>query len=139
MREEAKRHAQAVRDAVRSLPAMGMGSDSWTSKGAAARELAEQTAQSLEQGRPEEAAQSGRSALGALEEARRLLQTGGVFDDPGGDGERRVEDARRKLEGEAKWMAEELKQIRKRAAERARDQLESGGEEEGGSRTEPTI
>ena len=42
MRDEAKRHAEAIRDAARSLPAVGMGSDSWTSKGAAARELAEQ-------------------------------------------------------------------------------------------------
>jgi hypothetical protein len=131
MREEAKRHAEAIRDAARSLPAVGMGSDSWTSKGAAARELAEQTARSLEQGRPEEALQSGRGAMGSLDEAKRLLQNGGTFDDPTGSGERRVDDAHRKLEAEAKWMAEELRQLRKRAAERARDQLERGGDEEG--------
>jgi hypothetical protein len=131
MREEAKRHAQAIRDAARSLPAVGMGSDSWTSKGAAARELAEQTARSLEGGRPEEAAQSGRSAMGSLDEAKRLLQSGSAFDDPNGDGEKRVDEARRKLETESKWMAEELRELRKRAAERARGQLESGGEEEG--------
>ena len=131
MREEARRHAQAIRDAVRSLPAVGMGSDSWTSKGAAARELAEQTAQSLEQGRPEEASQSGRSAMGSLDDAKRLLQSGGAFEDPSGQGEQRVDDARRKLESESRWMAEELKQLRRRAAERARDQLEHGGDEEG--------
>ncbi|HVJ94000.1 MAG TPA: DUF4175 domain-containing protein, partial [Labilithrix sp.] len=39
--EEAKKHAQKVRDAVRPLPNVGGGSDSWTSKGAAAREHAE--------------------------------------------------------------------------------------------------
>jgi hypothetical protein len=131
MRDEAKRHAEAIRDAARSLPPVGMGSDSWTSKGAAARELAEQTARSLEQGRPEEAVQSGRNALGSLDEAKRLLQSGGSFDDPTGGGERRVDDARRKLEAEEDWMAEELKQLHKRAAERARDQLEKGGDEEG--------
>ncbi len=131
MREEAKRHAEAIRDAVRPLPAVGMGSDSWTSKGAAARELAEQTARSLEQGRTEEAAQSGRSALGALDEAKRLLQGAGTLDDPSGQGQRRVDDSRRKLEAESKWMADELRQIRKRAAERARDQLDKGGDEEG--------
>jgi hypothetical protein len=131
MREEAKRHAQAIREAARSLPPVGMGSDSWTSKGAAARELAEQTARSLEQGRPEDAEQSGRGAIGSLDEAKRLLQSGGAFDDPGGEGQKRVEEARRKLEGETKWMAEELRELRKRAAERARDQLQSGGEEEG--------
>jgi hypothetical protein len=131
MREESKRHAEAIRDAARSLPAVGLGSDSWTSKGAAARELAEQTARSLEQGRPEEAVQSGRGALGSLDEAKRLLQNGGAFDDPTGSGERRVDDARRKLEAESKWMSEQLRQLRKRAAERARDQLERGGDEEG--------
>ncbi len=131
MREEAKRHAEAIRDAVRSLPAVGMGSDSWTSKGAAARELAEQTARSLEQGRTEEASQSGRSALGSLDDAKRLLAGGGAGGDPGGQGERRVDEARRKLESESRWMAEELRQLRKRAAERARAELDQGGDEEG--------
>jgi hypothetical protein len=131
MREEAKRHAEAIRDAVRSLPAVGMGSDSWTSKGAAARELAEQTARSLEQGRTEEASQSGRSAIGSLDDAKRLLQGARSFDDPSGQGERRVEDARRKLESESKWIANELRDLRRRAAARARDQLGRGGDEEG--------
>jgi hypothetical protein len=131
MRDEAKRHAEAIRDAARPLPAVGMGSDSWTSKGASARELAEQTARSLEQGRTDEAAQSGRSALGALDEAKRLLQGAGPIDDPSGQGQKRVEEARRKLESEAKWIADELRQIRKRAAERAHDQLDKGGDEEG--------
>jgi DNA-binding NarL/FixJ family response regulator len=131
MREEAKRHAEAIRDAVRSLPAVGMGSDSWTSKGAAARELAEQTARSLEQGRTEEASQSGRGAIGSLDDAKRLLRGAGSFDDPSGQGERRVEEARRKLESESKWIADELRELRKRAAARARDQLERGGGEEG--------
>ena len=130
MREEAKRHAQAVREAVRDLPAVGLGSDSWTSKGAAARELAEQTARSLEQGRPEEAGQSARSALGSLDEATRLLRSGGRFDDPDGAGEKRVDDAHRRLDAESKWIAEALRQMKQRAAERARDPLEHGGEEE---------
>ncbi len=131
LREDAKRHAQAIRDAARPLPAVGMGSDSWTSKGAAARELAEQTARSLEQGRPEEADESARGALGSLDEARRLLRSGGAFDDLSGDGERRVEDARHKLDAESKWIADALRQLKRRAAERARDQLEHGGQEEG--------
>jgi hypothetical protein len=131
MREEAKRHAQAIRDAARQLPAVGMGSDSWTSKGAAARELAEQTARSLEQGRPEEAGQSSRSALGSLDEAKRLLRSGGSVDDPSGEGEKSVDDAQRKLLAESKWIAEALRQLKQKAAERARDQLEHGGEEEG--------
>ncbi len=130
MRDEAKRHAAAVRDAVRSLPPVGSGSDSWTSKGAAARELAEQMARSLEQGRVDEAAQSGRSATGALEEAKRMLETGGWLQDPAATATRRVDDARRKLEVENAWTEEQLEQMRKRAAERARAQLQEGGQEE---------
>jgi hypothetical protein len=107
-----------------------MGSDSWTSKGAAARELAEQMARSMEQAHPDDAAQSGRSALGALDEAKKMLQRGGWLDDPNGTHQKRVEEARRKLEAEAKWSERQLEEMRKRAAERARKQLEQGGEEE---------
>jgi hypothetical protein len=130
MRDEAQRHADAVRQAARDLPSVGMGSDSWTSKGAAARELAEQMARSLEQGHPDDAVQSGRSALGSLEEARKMLQRGGWLDDPSGDRQRRVDDVRRRLEAEEKWAEKQLDQLRRRAAERARKQLQQGGDEE---------
>jgi hypothetical protein len=108
-----------------------MGSDSWTSKGAAARELAEQMAHSLEGARPDEAVQSGRSSLGSLDEAKKMLQKGSWLEDPGGDEQKRVEDARRKLDAEEKWAEDARRMMRQRAAERARKQLEAGGEEEG--------
>ncbi len=130
MREEAASHAEAVREAVRSLPSVGMGSDSWTSKGAAARELAEQMARSMEQAHGDDAVQSGRSALGALDEAKKLLQRGGWVEDPSGARQRRVEDARGKLEAEEKWAERQLEEMRRRAAERARAQLQQGGDEE---------
>jgi hypothetical protein len=131
MREEARKHAQAVRDAARDLPPVGMGSDSWTSKGAAARELAEQMARSMEQARADDAVQSGRSALGALDEAKKMLaRGGGWFDDANGVHQRQVEEARKKLDAEEKWAEQKLEEMRKRAAERARKQLEQGGEEE---------
>src|SRR6185437_16111946 len=72
--EEAKKHAQKIRDAAKNLPSVGGGSDSWTSKGAAAKEHAEQMARALEQGNAADAAESGRSALAALEEAKRAAQ-----------------------------------------------------------------
>jgi hypothetical protein len=131
LREEAKRHAEAIREAVRELPTVGLGSDSWTSKGAAARELAEQMAHSLEQARPEEAVQSGRSSLGSLDEAKKILQKSAWLEDPSGEEGKRVEEVRRKLDAEEKWAEEALRQMRQRAAERARKQLEEGGDEEG--------
>jgi hypothetical protein len=131
LREEAKRHAEAIREAVKQLPTVGMGSDSWTSKGAAARELAEQMAHSLEDAHPDEAVQSGRSSLGSLDEAKKMLQKGSWFEDPNGDQQKKVDEARRKLDAEEKWAEEALRQMRQRAAERARKQLEEGGDEEG--------
>jgi hypothetical protein len=131
MRDEAQGHAEAVRQAVGALPSVGMGSDSWTSKGAAARELGEQMARSLEQAHLDEAAQSGRSALGALDEAKRMLQRGGWLEDPNGARLRLVEETRRKVEAEEKWAEQALEAMRKRAAERARGPLEQGADEEG--------
>jgi hypothetical protein len=131
LRDESKRHAEAIREAVRELPTVGLGSDSWTSKGAASRELAEQMAHSLEQARPDEAVQSGRSSLGSLDEAKKILQKSAWLEDPNGEEQKRVEEVRRKLDAEEKWAEEALRLMRQRAAERARKQLEEGGDEEG--------
>ncbi len=130
MREEAKKHADAVREAVKDLPTVGQGSDSWTSKGAAARELGEQMAKSLEDLRPADATQSGRSAIGALDEGKKMLQKQAWLEDANGEESRRVDSARRKLDVEQKWAEEQLAQMRRKAAERARKDLEKGGQEE---------
>lgn len=130
--EDSKKHAAAVREATRSLPSIGSGSDSWTSKGAAAREHGEQMANSLEQGNPADAVQSGRSALQALDEAKRTAarERWSAFSQGDGDAERKLDEARRKLEPEVKWAEERLDALRKRAAERAASQLSQHGEEE---------
>jgi hypothetical protein len=130
LREEAKRHADVVREAAQSLPRVGMGSDSWTAKGAGARELAEQMARSLEEGRAGDAAQSGRSATGSIDEAKRVLQHSGWFEDPDGERLRRLEETRRKLEAETRWAEDQAAEMRRRASARAREQLQRGGEEE---------
>lgn len=131
LRQDAKRHAEAIREASRALPGVGSGSDSWTSKGAAARELAEQMARSLEKAKGEDAVQSGRGALGALDEAKRMLQRESWLEDPSGQQRLRVEEVRRKLDAEEKWVEQKLEEMQKRAVERARRDLEAGGEEEG--------
>lgn len=128
--EEAKRHAQKIRESAKGLPSVGGGSDSWTSKGAAAREHAEQMARSLEQGNAADAVQSGRSAMGALDEARRAAarERFSRFGDT--QAERAVEDARRGLDQELKWAEEKLDELRKRAAQRAGPELREHGETE---------
>lgn len=126
--EEAKKHAQAIRNAVTGMPSTGAGSDSWTSKGAAARELAEQMARSLEEGNAADAVASGKNAQGALEEARKLAMRGFGRSRTAED---MVDDAQKKLAPEVKWAEEKLAQLKKKAAERARGDLaKQGGEEE---------
>ena len=128
--EEAKKHAQKVRDATKNLPSIGGGSDSWTSKGAAAKEHSEQMARALEQGNAADAVQSGRNALNALEEAKRAAQrerfTRG---DP--NAEKQVDDAKRQLEGEVKWAEDKLAEMRKKASQRKAPELREDGEQEG--------
>jgi hypothetical protein len=131
--EEAKKHAAAVRDATQPLPTVGAGSDSWTSKGAAAREHGEQMARSLEQGNPADAVASGRNAMQALDEAKRTAQREhwSRFGTGAADPEKKIDEAKRKLEPEVKWAEDKLEGLRKKAAERAASELSKGGEEEG--------
>jgi hypothetical protein len=131
--EEAKKHAQAVREATKGLPSIGAGSDSWTSKGAAAKEHAEQMARSLEQGGAADAVSSGRSALQALDEAKRATareRWPGLGDPNAALADRRVDEAKKKLEPEVRWAEAELQKLRKRAAERAQGQLSQRGDDE---------
>jgi hypothetical protein len=131
--EEAKKHAAAVREATHALPTVGGGSDSWTSKGAAAREHGEQMARSLEQGNPADAVASGRNAMQALDEAKRTAQRErwSSFGNGETEAEKKIDDAKKRLEPEVKWAEEKLDGLRKKAAERAASELAQGGEEEG--------
>jgi hypothetical protein len=133
LQDDAKPHAQAVRDAIKELPSVGGGSDTWSSKGAGARELGEQMARSLETGSMDDAVQSGRQALQNIDEAKRVAsrERYRLWDDPGADdATKKLDDAKRKLEPEVKWAEDQLKEMKKHAAERARGDLEKiGGEE----------
>ena len=137
--EEGKSHAKAVRDATGPLPSVGAGSDSWTNKGAAAREHGEAMARALEEGNAGDAVSSGRSALDALDEARHIAQRErwtGLFSVADPDAERtsadqRLAAARAKLEPEVNWATEKLKELRKRASQRRKSEVMEHGNEEG--------
>jgi hypothetical protein len=88
-------------------------------------------AHALEEGRAGDASESGRSALGFLDEGKRLLDGAGFLQDPSGAGQRRLQTARRKLDAEEQWVEGQVDAMRRRAAERAHKQLEEGGEDEG--------
>jgi hypothetical protein len=131
---ETKKHADAVRDAVQGLPTVGAGGDSWTNKGAASREHAEAMARALEQGNPSDAVKSGKSALDSIDDAKRVAQRDkwlGMFSPADGENaDKRLQEARQKLEPEVKWAEEKLAQLRKQAAERKSGELSEGGDEE---------
>jgi DNA-binding NarL/FixJ family response regulator len=135
---EAKKHAAAVRDAVSGLPTVSAGSDSWTSKGSAARDQAEAMARALERGDPAEAASSGKTALDDVDEAKRNAEREkwrGLFAPPDEPGDhtpagKRLTEARKKLEPEVKWAEEQIAKLRKKAAENKAGELSDDADEE---------
>jgi len=129
LKEEGKKHAEAVRQATKNLPTVGGGSDTWTGKAALAREHAEQTARSMEQGNPADAVVAGQNALQALEEAKRLASRERWGSKT--QGEEQLDEARRKLEPEVRWAEKQLQEMKKKASDRARGELQKRGEEEG--------
>jgi hypothetical protein len=130
--DESKKHAQNVRDAAKALPSFGAGSESWSGKSATAREQAEQMARSLEQGSAADAVSSGRSALQTLDEAERAAQNEGWrrWNDEASDAEKLIDATKKKLEPEVAWAEQKVAELRKKAAERARQQLGEQGQEE---------
>ncbi|WP_437622530.1 DUF4175 family protein [Sorangium sp. So ce1151] len=130
LREEAKKHAEAIREAVRDLPQPGAAPGSAESAAADGREQAEAMAGALEQGRPEDAVQSGQGAMRSLGEAKRLgSRTGGFF--PEERAGREAAEAQQALADELAWAEEALRKLRQAASERAREGLEKSSQREG--------
>jgi hypothetical protein len=134
LEEESKKHAAQVREAAKGLPQVGAGGDSWTNKAAQAHEHAEAMARALDQANPADAVKSGKSALDAIDEAKRTAQRENWMGllNPNSDGntDRKLNDARQKLEPEVKWAEEKLQSLRKQAAERKAGELSSDGDDE---------
>ena len=135
LEEESKKHAAQVREATKGLPSVGAGGDSWTNKAAQAREHAEAMARALDQSNPADAVKSGKSALEAIDEAKRTAQREnwlGFFNpaDQDGNADKKLNETRQKLEPEVKWAEEKLQSLRKQAAQRKAGELSSDGDEE---------
>ncbi|HEY3594603.1 MAG TPA: DUF4175 domain-containing protein, partial [Polyangiaceae bacterium] len=120
LRDEAKQHAQAVRDAVRSLPRSGGDPNSADEAAAAAREHAEAMAEELERANPADAVRSGRNAMGALEQAEHAPAARYSFRK---DVREDAKQAQSKLEPEVKWAERTLEKLRQAASARAGDEL----------------
>jgi hypothetical protein len=121
LEDEARQHAAAVREAVRSLPQSGAEPNSAESAAAAAREHAQAMADELDRGAPGQAAESGRNALGALDQADRAPPS--PFPWQRRDTREEAKRAADKLEPEVRWAEHALERLRQAAAARAAEEL----------------
>lgn len=129
LKEEAKKHADAIREAVRNLPRSGDDAPSARDAAAAGRQHAESMAGALEQGNPRDAAQSGQNAVESLREARRRAnEGGGVFPDE--NIAREADQARGTLERELAWAEQAMEQLRRSASARAKEDLQRSSKDE---------
>jgi len=131
LKKDAKRHAEAIRDAARELPRRPGEPGSAESAGKRARDLAESMADALEQGRPNDAVQAGKEALKALEEAKRAGQNAAEWDLREQSAGRSAENAHGRMAQELEWAEEALDKLRRSAATRAKGELEQSGQREG--------
>jgi hypothetical protein len=114
-REEAKRHAAAVREAVRSLPRSGSDPSSSSAAAAAAREHALAMAEALERGALKDAVEGGRASAENLGEASRAGEN--AWDE---GVQREARDAKQKLDPEVQWAEQAFDRLKKRLADRAK-------------------
>ncbi|MDI1481874.1 DUF4175 family protein [Polyangium sp. y55x31] len=130
LKDEAKKHAEAIREAIKGLPRRAGEPGSATAAGKQARDLAESMADALEQGRPRDAVQSGKEAMRALEDAKKRGQSAEEWNLGEQSAGREAERARPGLGEELAWAEQALEKLRKSAAERAKGDLEKSGKRE---------
>ena len=131
LQDEARRRAQAIREAVRELPRSDAPRSSAEGSASEGRERAESMAGALEQGDLRDAVKGGQEAMRALQEAqRRGQEAGGFF--PEERAGREAGRAAGALQQELAWAEEALRKLREAQSQRAREALERSGERESG-------
>jgi uncharacterized membrane protein YgcG len=122
LKDEAKKHAEAVREAVKSLPPQGGEPGSAEGAAAMGRAEAESMASALEQGKLREALEQGKQASQSLGDARRIgEQSRGFF--PEERAGREAGSARETVQRELAWAEDAIEKLRKASAERAKGDL----------------
>lgn len=131
LKSEAKKHAQAIRDAAQPLPRRPGEPGSAESSAKRAKDLAEAMADALEQGRPADAVQVGKEALKALEDAQKAGESAEEWDLSQQSAGRAAENAKGKIAEELEWAEGALDKLRRSAANRAKGELEKSSKREG--------
>jgi hypothetical protein len=128
LREEAKQHAQAVRNSVGQLPRSGGEPGTADSAAAAAREHAEAMADELERGSIADAVKSGHNSESALDQAQRSPADRFSFRKDVRDD---AKGASGKLDPEVRWAERALERLREAASARAGEDLRKTSPQEG--------
>jgi hypothetical protein len=118
LRAEAERRASALRDAVEDLPEPGRSPGSADAAGALGREHARAMAYNLENLRLDQAVESGRRAVSALQEATNKAGFGTRLGPES-------QAARASVEEQLAWAESQLESTRERSRERARSGLQA--------------
>lgn len=126
LREEAKRRAEQLRRSTEALPSVGVQPDTAPGMASLSREHARATAESMGQLELRQALESGREALGSLEDAKRLndAEGGSSLD------EEVLRAAGDELKKQLSWIEETLEKLERRVQERARKKLTDAAERE---------
>ena len=128
MKQEAAEHAQALRDAVRDLPASGAREGSARAAAGMARDHALAMAERIERLELDDATESGRTARGQLDEAQKKAASPQSALDLLDQNE--LGRARGAVERELAWAEQKREQMKRDAAERARQKLAEAAERE---------
>jgi hypothetical protein len=129
MKEELHMHADSIRDSVKGLPRPEGDPGSAQGAAGAGRESAESMANKLEKGALKDAVGAGKDAQQSLGDAqKKAKEQEGFF--PEERIAREAEKAKEKIDRELAFAEELLKKMRKKAAERAKKELEKSGKNE---------
>ncbi len=129
LKEEAKRHAEAIREAVKKLPQQGGEPGSAEDSAAAGRAAAESMAGALEKTELRDAVESGKKASQALNDAKRVGDQPNQFSQEQRAG-REAGSAREALERELAWAEDALEKLRRASSASAKADLEKASKSE---------
>ena len=129
LKDEVKRHAEAIREAVKRLPQQGGDPGSAQGSAAEGRSAAEAMAGSLERTELRDAVESGKKASRALNDAKRVGDQPDQFSQEQQAG-REAGSAREALERELSWAEEALEKLRRASSANAKADLDKASKSE---------
>ncbi len=129
LKEEAKRHAEAIREAVKKLPQQGGDPGSAEASAAEGRSAAESMAGSLARTELRDAVASGKKAAQALNDAKRVGEKPNHYFQEQQAG-REAGSARAVLERELAWAEDALEKLKRASSANAKADLDKASKSE---------